>query len=39
MVLLDEWDAHLDDPNRQTLSALLDVWSANTSIIEVTHRG
>lgn len=38
VLLLDEWDANLDQENRERLSALIDQLSRKKCVIEVRHR-
>lgn len=38
ILLLDEWDANLDDKNREALSLLIDKWAVDKLIVEVRHR-
>lgn len=38
LLLLDEWDANLDNKNKQLLSKLLDTLSASCCILEVRHN-
>ncbi|MGK5593855.1 MAG: hypothetical protein ACSNEK_00660 [Parachlamydiaceae bacterium] len=38
VLLLDEWDANLDQENREALSSLLDEISEKKCVIEVRHR-
>lgn len=38
VLLLDEWDANLDEDNRKRLSALIDELSEKKCVIEVCHR-
>jgi ABC-type transport system involved in cytochrome bd biosynthesis fused ATPase/permease subunit len=38
VLLLDEWDANLDQENRETLSSLIDKLSMKKCVIEVRHR-
>lgn len=36
-LLLDEWDANLDDENRRTVNERLDRLSINKVIVEIRH--
>lgn len=38
IILLDEWDAHLDDKNIRTLNEKINNLSKNSTIVEVRHR-
>lgn len=38
VLLLDEWDANLDNDNKEALSQLIDKISAEKCVIEVRHR-
>lgn len=38
VLLLDEWDANLDQENKEKLSALIDELAATKCVIEVRHR-
>lgn len=38
VILLDEWDANLDEANIEKLSALIDTISKTKTVIEVRHR-
>lgn len=38
VLLLDEWDANLDEDNRQRLSQLIDELALRKCVIEVRHR-
>lgn len=38
VLLLDEWDANLDQENRQQLSSLIDEIATRKCVIEVVHR-
>lgn len=38
VILLDEWDANLDEANTQILSKLIDALSKDRCIIEIRHR-
>lgn len=38
IILLDEWDAHLDNHNMIEIDNKLDCWAKNKLIIEVRHR-
>ncbi|KAF3362442.1 hypothetical protein PHSC3_001042 [Chlamydiales bacterium STE3] len=38
VLLLDEWDANLDQENREILSSLLDEISEKKCVVEVRHR-
>jgi ABC-type transport system involved in cytochrome bd biosynthesis fused ATPase/permease subunit len=38
VLLLDEWDANLDNENQEMLSSLIDAWALKKCVIEVRHR-
>lgn len=38
VLLLDEWDANLDQDNRETLSTLIDEIAQKKCVVEVRHR-
>ena len=38
VLLLDEWDANLDQENQEYLSKMIDGWAKNKCVIEVRHR-
>ncbi|MHB1221975.1 MAG: AAA family ATPase, partial [Gammaproteobacteria bacterium] len=38
VLLLDEWDANLDEKNIQIISEMLDVFSKKCCVVEISHR-
>lgn len=38
VLLLDEWDAHVDDNVRQVLQDKLKTWSVEHAIVQIAHR-
>ncbi|MDO4427665.1 MAG: AAA family ATPase [Moraxella sp.] len=38
ILLLDEWDAHLDDKNRKKADKLITKWQGVALVVEVRHR-
>lgn len=38
VILLDEWDANLDNQNKEEISRLIDEIASNRCVIEVRHR-
>ena len=39
IILLDEWDANLDDKNRSELNKIIVELAKTKTIVEIVHRG